>query len=145
MRRQEEPYLTGNLTAMIDVVFQLIIFFVCTVALQEKAVDDSIRLSMAPDGEPVKGKDPREVTIDVDRGGAIKVAHERVSQAFLTTILIKAVADCGGPNNVPVIIRGDLKSLHGDGVQPALDACSRAGIIQVRFAALVESAKQQSD
>ena len=34
MRKHPDEYLNGNLTAMIDVVFQLIIFFVATVSLQ---------------------------------------------------------------------------------------------------------------
>ncbi len=32
-KAKEEEYLSGVLTAMIDVVFQLIIFFVCTIKL----------------------------------------------------------------------------------------------------------------
>ena len=35
--------MTGNLTAMIDVVFQLIIFFVCTANLQDSAVNAEIK------------------------------------------------------------------------------------------------------
>jgi biopolymer transport protein ExbD len=138
MRKQEEPYLTGNLTAMIDVVFQLIIFFVCTVSMQEKAIDDSIRLTMAPNGAPVRTKDPREVNIDVDKRGRITINRTPLSQGMLTVILKKAIADSGGnPDYVPIIIRGDEKVTH-ETIKTALDACSAAGIIKVRFAAMKE-------
>ena len=59
-----------NMTPMIDVVFQLIIFFVTTVDMQNKALDTKIRLAMAPHGPAVEKKDPREVMVDVDGGRA---------------------------------------------------------------------------
>ena len=75
MRKHEETYLSGNLTAMIDVVFQLIIFFVCTVNMQEKAIDERIALAMAPHGKAVEKKNPLEVNIDVDSKGRISIAR----------------------------------------------------------------------
>ena len=53
MRRREEDFMTGNLVAMIDVVFQIIIFFVCTSHMQDTALDERIRLAMAPNGQAV--------------------------------------------------------------------------------------------
>ena len=138
MRKQEEPYLTGNLTAMIDVVFQLIIFFVCTVSMQEAPMDQLLQLSDAPHGEPVVNKDPREVTIDVDRNGRMSIARTPLSRGEMVIILKKTVSDFGGnPDNVPIVLRGDSTVLH-EKIQPALDACSEAGIIKVKFAAMKE-------
>ena len=56
-----------NMTPMIDVVFQLIIFFVCTIELEKAAIDESIRLAMAPHGPAIEEKNPLEVVIDVER------------------------------------------------------------------------------
>lgn len=137
MRKQEEPYLTGNLTAMIDVVFQLIIFFVCTVSMQETAIDQLLHLSDAPHGEAVMTKDPREVTIDVDRNGRMSVNRTRFTQGEMTAILKATVANSGGPDNVPIVLRGDSSVLH-EKIQLALDACSEAGIVKVKFAAMKE-------
>jgi len=141
MRKQEEPYLTGNLTAMIDVVFQLIIFFVCTVSMQEAPMDQLLQLSDAPHGEEVRIKDPREVTIDVDRNGRMSIARTPLSQEMMKVILKKTVADSGGPDNVPIVLRGDASVLH-EKIQPALDACSEVGIIKVKFAAMKERASK---
>jgi len=138
MRKQEEPYLTGNLTAMIDVVFQLIIFFVCTVSMQERSIDDSIRLSMAPHGVAKVIKNPLEITVDVDRYGHIKLNHMRYTRDEVGYILKKAT-DASGADNVPVIIRGDEKTKH-EAIKDAMDACSKAGIIKIRFAAMKERA-----
>ena len=140
MRKQEEPYLTGNLTAMIDVVFQLIIFFVCAISLQNSANDDSITLTLAPDGKAVKTKDPREIRIDVNKNGAMSIARTPMSPQMVSAVLKKTAADYGGPDNVPVVLRGDETVLH-EKIQGALDACSEAGIIKIKFAALREKGR----
>ena len=141
MRKQEEPYLTGNLTAMIDVVFQLIIFFVCAVSLQNAATDDSITLTLAPDGRAVRTKDPREIRIDVNKNGGLSIAHQSMTPALLGSVLKKTVADYGGnPDSVPIILRGDEAVLH-EKIQGALDACSEAGIVKIKFAALREKGR----
>ena len=138
MRKQEEPYLNGNLTAMIDVVFQLIIFFIATVTMQKKSIDDSILLTMSPNGAPVVSQDPRTINIDVHKNGDISVAQTPMSPQLLTVILKKVVGDQqGNPDNVPVVIRGDGRVEHVY-IKKALDACTDAGIIKVKFAAMKE-------
>jgi len=138
MRKQDEPYLTGNLTAMIDVVFQLIIFFVVAIAMQNNTNDESITLALAPDGQGEMGKDPREVKIDVHKDGTVSIAQTPMSLTMLGAILKKTVSDYGGnPDAVPIILRGDESVLH-EKIQGALDACSDAGIVKIRFAALKE-------
>ncbi len=135
MRKEEETYLSGNLTAMIDVVFQLIIFFVCTTNMQDKAVDDRIRLAMAPHGKAVQTKNPLEINVDVDAKGRISIARTMMSEATLINILTKVVADYG--QQVPVIIRGDSNTKHED-IKRVMDACVRARLWKVKFAALKE-------
>lgn len=138
MRKQEEPYLTGNLTAMIDVVFQLIIFFVCAISMQNNTVDDSITLTLAPNGVEVKDKNPKEITIDVHKDGHLSIASQPIPASLLASVLKKTVSDFGGdPDRVPIILRGDQAVLH-EKVQNALDACSEAGIVKIKFAALKE-------
>ena len=137
MRKQrEEEYLSGNLTAMIDVVFQLIIFFVATVNMQDKAYDDRIHLAMAPNGKPETSKSPYEVKVDVDDKGTIMICREKMSAGLLTTILKKARADSAG-HDVPVLIRADAKTKHG-AVKKVMDACTAAGIWKIKFTALKE-------
>jgi len=138
MRKQEEPYLTGNLTAMIDVVFQLIIFFVCAISMQNTAIDDSVTLALAPNGTAETEKNPREFIINVHKNGDLYVGSQHWPASVLGSILKKTVADYGGnPDAVPVILRGDESVLH-EKIQGALDACSEAGIVKIRFAALKE-------
>ncbi|MEI8122083.1 MAG: biopolymer transporter ExbD [bacterium] len=139
MRHQrEEDYLSGNLTAMIDVVFQLIIFFVCTVNMQDKAIDERIKLAMAPNGKVDNRKNPYEVKIDISDKGVISIARFPMNTKLLTTILNKARADAHGVE-VPVLIRADGRVKH-ETVRRVMDACTDAKIWKIKFTALKEKA-----
>ena len=138
--RQEKPeeYLSGNLTAMIDVVFQLIIFFVCTISMQDATINSGIDLAMAPHGEAVTKKDQREILIDVDKAGDIRISRTRISPSVLLSVLKKAVAESGN-QQIPIIIRGDANARH-EGIKAVMDACASAGIYKIKFSALKEKA-----
>lgn len=138
MRKREEDYQSGNLVAMIDVVFQLIIFFVCTTNMQDKAVDDRIQLAMAPHGAPVTKKDPREINIFVDAKGEISISRTPLTPALLRTIVGKAIADYGP--DVPVVIWGDADCRH-TAIRAALKACTDAGVYRIKLAAARETGR----
>lgn len=135
MRKRPEVPMHGNLISMIDVVFQLVIFFVCTTKMQESALDDRVKLAMAPHGQALEKRDPLEIQVAVDAKGVISIARTQMSEGMLITILKKAVADAGG--QVPVVVRGDSSTRHSD-VKRVMDACARAGIWKIKFAALKE-------
>ncbi len=134
-RHREEEVLTGNLTAMIDVVFQLIIFFVATVSLQDSGIDERIKLAMAPHGKAVQQKDPREIIVDVDANGHVLIMRTYLDYNTLFSIMRKAVAENG--STVPVIIRGDGTCTHEE-IRKVMDMCKKAGIWKLKFAALKE-------
>ncbi len=125
------------MTPMIDVVFQLIIFFVVTADMQQKAIDESIKLAMAPHAKPVEVRDPREVVIEVDNQGRISIARTYMTADFLYTVMRKTVADHG--QSVPVVIRADGGTRH-EAVRQVMDACTRAGLWKVKFSAVKEKA-----
>ena len=134
MRRSMEDA-QMNMTPMIDVVFQLIIFFVTTADMQSKALDTKLRLAMAPHAVASEKKDPREVLVDVAPDGRISIARTYMSAPVLRSILKKAVAESG--QTLPVVIRGDAKAKHED-IKAVMDACAAAGLWKVKFAALKE-------
>ncbi|HMO03216.1 MAG TPA: biopolymer transporter ExbD [Kiritimatiellia bacterium] len=127
-----------NMTPMIDVVFQLIIFFVCTAVLEQQSIDESIRLSMSPHGPAVEKKDPREVVVEVDERGRISIARNHMNEAFLRNLLRNIVVNHG--QTTPVIIRAAGGAKHED-VRKVMDACAYAGLWKVSFAATKEVAK----
>lgn len=137
--QKEEEMQSGNLTAMIDVVFQLIIFFVVSTNLQN-TIDDRIKLAIAPNAKPVTGKDPREIKIDVDSNGNISIARTRMSAAMLALIVKKAVAEQGV--DIPIVIRGDQGTKHS-AMKSAMDACTDARLYKIKFSVLKESGKKE--
>ncbi len=138
MRKQEELPQSGNLTAMIDVVFQIIIFFVCTANLQDSGLDSRIKLAMAPHGKVETKKDPLQVVINVDKSGTISIARTPLTQAELASVLRKSVNEAkryGG--EVPVVIRADGGASH-QMVRQAMDISAASGIWKIKIAALKE-------
>ena len=136
MRRQMED--AGmNMTPMIDVVFQLIIFFVTTADLQAKAMDTAVRMAMSPHGPVEEVKDPRTVVIDVNAEGRISIMRTALSENQLLAILVKARNVSG--QSTPVVIRGDGETKH-EAIKRVMDVCGKAGLWKLRFAALKEKA-----
>lgn len=121
------------MTPMIDIVFQMIIFFVCTVQLEKDSVNEKIRLEMAPHGPAVQQKDPTTVIVDLDNQGRISIAKMGMSEATFRAVLKKTVGQYG--HTVPVVIRGDIGTQHKD-IKRVMDSCSRVGIWKIKFAAI---------
>ena len=126
-----------DMTPMIDVVFQLIIFFITTVDMENKALETKVRMAMSPNGPVEETKDPRTVTVDVDKDGTIQISQVTLSEGQLYSILKKAVATSG--QNTPVVIRGDFAAKH-EQIKRVMDICGQAGLWKLRFAALKEKA-----
>ena len=135
--KKQYPDAKLDMTPMIDVVFQLIIFFVVTAAMQNKALESNVRMAMAPNGPVEEVKDPRTVTVDVVADGTIQIMKTRISEGQLLTILNNARKTSG--QNTPVVIRGDLVTKH-DAIKRVMDICGKAGLWKIRFAALKEKA-----
>ena len=135
--RKQYPDAKLDMTPMIDVVFQLIIFFVVTAAMQNKALETNVRMAMAPNGPVETVKDPRTVLVDVVEDGTIQVMKTRISEGQLLTILNNARKTSG--QSTPVVIRGDLMTKH-EAIKRVMDICGKAGLWKIRFAALKEQA-----
>ena len=136
-RKLEEAQM--NMTPMIDVVFQLIIFFVVTIALQDKSNETNVRLALSPHGKAVEKKDPRTVYIDVEKNGVFRIGGAKMSITSLQSIMIRIAKE--SKFQVPVVIRADAGVRH-DEVRKAMDICARAGLLRIKFAAIKESAKK---
>ena len=135
--KKRYPEAQLDMTPMIDVVFQLIIFFVTTVDLQSKALETDVRMAMSPNGPVEEQKDPRTVVVDVSKDGDIAIMKTRLSEGQLLNILNKARNQSG--QSTPVVIRGDLHAKH-ETVKRVMDICGKAGLWKIRFAALKEKA-----
>jgi biopolymer transport protein ExbD len=136
-KKRKAPDAALDMTPMIDVVFQLIIFFITTIDMENKALETQVRMAMSPNGPVEEKKDPRTVTVDVEKDGTIKINQAVVTPALLKTILTNARIATGG--TTPVVIRGDGDAQHRD-IQKVMAVVGSAGLWKIRFAALKEKA-----
>ena len=133
--KKKYPDAQLDMTPMIDVVFQLIVFFVTTVDMESKAIDTKIRLAMSPNGPVEEQKDPRTVVVDEDKYGYISIMRTKLSDGQFLKILNKARNESG--QSTPIVIRGDMEAKH-ESTKKVMDVCGRAGLWKIRFAALKE-------
>ena len=116
-----EPML--NLTAMLDVMFLLIIFFM----LGTRFTDDERKLDLVVPEVADRGAlttDPARKEIGVYRDGTITLDRSTVTLDQLTTRLASARRRHG---ELGVLVRGDARGEFQD-VASVLTACKRAGV-----------------
>ena len=125
-----------NLTPMIDVVFQLIIFFIVTIKLNEQ-INEEIILEDAPYGPIIKSEatDPRTIIIEVDQRGRISINNVPMSTGQLRGILHARWRRYHG--SFPVMIRADYRTRHQD-LRRVMDLCASLGIWRINIVAVQE-------
>ena len=124
------------MTPMIDVVFLLLIFFICTTQFPEFEGKFEVRLPDPGQARKAAAAEdiPEEVVIHITGKGKLMVNEaERTEQELAG--LLKLLADMNAKQ--AVIIDGDPVSIHKYVVR-VLNACYQAGISNISFAALRE-------
>jgi biopolymer transport protein ExbD len=126
-----------NITPMIDVVFNLIIFFLVAshYARSEAVVD--LELPKATGGEAELEQSGRRLTITLPLDGSVYLGGERSSLEEIAARL-NANTATHGAGEVEVRIRTDRR-VPFSRVNPLLHECSRLGIQRLRFAVLGEN------
>ncbi len=132
-KAQENPAL--DMTPMIDVVFELIIFFVVTLTEAQKK-DETIELEdgknsvvITPESLP-----PQHMQIDVNAKGRISMGDVTITEDEVVRRVKEKKAKWG---EFPILIRADFATEH-DSVRKIMDACAKAGIAKLSFMAIQE-------
>ena len=121
------------MAAMVDIIFLLLIFFVSTSVFYRLEADMDIMIPTAEKAE-VSERKAGEIIVNVKKNGTIVVNQMDMKVAELTRLLSRVAQLYEGQ---AVIIRGDRESQHQD-IMRVLDACAKANIWNVSFAALTE-------
>lgn len=132
-KAQENPQL--DMTPMIDVVFELIIFFVVTLT-QCTAKDETIRLEdgrhgieLTPDEMP-----PTQMTVDVAKNGRISMGDITFTPEQIGQRVKERKRKFG---EFPILIRADRNARH-EAVARVMNACTANGIWKISFMAIHE-------
>src|SRR5262245_51630252 len=96
-----------NMTPMIDVVFNLLIFFLVATQFADEERSLKIALPAASEARPLIAR-PRELFVNIDREGRYFVGTDNVSRERLEQIIARAAAS--NPGRQTVHIRADKQS-----------------------------------
>ena len=122
-----------DMTPMIDVVFQLIIFFIVTMKM-EQDINEDIKLADSKHGPAIEEEAPATIVVEVSSRGNISIHNAQLSRAKFKNIMISRRKRMG---MFPVLIRGDYRARHED-IRAVMDICTEVGIWRINFAATKE-------
>jgi biopolymer transport protein ExbD len=113
-----------NMTPIIDVVFQLLLFFLVATRFAAEDRELDVMLPAASEAKPLIAQ-PRELFVNIDHQGQYFIQGKIVSSDEVSQVLRQAAAD--NPASQSVIIRAD-KRVQLESAVFVMNACNRAGI-----------------
>jgi biopolymer transport protein ExbD len=119
-----------DLTALIDVVFLLLIFFMVTTTFTRES-NLLVNLPEAA-GQPAADV-PLRIDILIARNGSYSINGQALADTRLNTLLDAIQAIAAGDNTVPVSITADADTTH-QSVVTAMDAVARLGFSRLSIA-----------
>ena len=126
-----------DMTPMIDVVFQLIIFFVVTLKMSDdkdttiKLEDGKYGITLTQDELP-----PSQLTIDIARNGRVSLSNITLTDQMLAQKVKERKARYGA--DFPCLIRADYRTKHKD-VSRVMNICAACGVWKLSFVAVQEA------
>jgi biopolymer transport protein ExbD len=120
-----------NMTPMIDVTFQLIIFFLLSSRLAQQENQLELPLPLADSGQPGAADDRPRLSVNVTADGRVMLGSTETSPEEMSRRLGVERGRLG--DDLEVRIRAD-RSVPYRVVEPLLLACADAGIWNVTFA-----------
>jgi biopolymer transport protein ExbD len=129
----DEPQL--NLTPMIDVVIQLVIFFMVGTQFVDHERKIDIALPLVGQAAPLT-ETPDEMVVNVTKDGEISLGPKTVSAIELKDQLQEAKRRYA---QQAVVIRGDMDCIYQQ-VMTVVDICKQAGIDNLQVATRVNRA-----
>jgi len=118
-----------QLTAMMDVIFLLLCFFVTSSVFSQWESEISVSLPTAQSGA-VPGRMPGEIIVNVSADGRIGVNGQSLTRDDLGTRLKRIAALYPGQ---PVIVRADRSTKYDD-IVGVIDTCRLADVWNISFA-----------
>ncbi len=114
-----------DFTPIIDIVFNLLIFFLVATSFQQVEREAQIALPETVAAGPISAS-LREIVINVDRAGAMIVNGRPIDESRLAATLADALKSNPGQK---VNVRADRSTAY-ENVARALDICKRSGITE---------------
>ena len=130
-QRRTVPVTQGDMTPMIDMVFQLIAFFMVVINFSEVDYNERIALPQSELAQPPEGPLPTMITLQVTREGTVILSGDEVLPEGLRTLLVRErqVLLARGEHRfreATIVIRADRAAETGR-VQEVIQVCQETG------------------
>jgi biopolymer transport protein ExbD len=142
-----------NLTPILDMVFQLITFFMLVINFQAAALDMSLKLPVVGSARPVEAQTEDLMVLNVNNRGQLRVGGKTVeTEPFLNreaTFAKRKLKDSGKPfkegDELPtlVVVRADQKTSF-DLLNKVLTECQKHGYRRFALRAMNRAAEARS-
>jgi biopolymer transport protein ExbD len=118
-----------QIAPMIDIVFNLLAFFIATQIFSQWETEIDIKLPTAQSGQ-LPQRLPGEIIINISEAGAVTVNRQTLDEAGLKSLLDEIVKLFPGQ---PVLIRAHRRTAY-ENVIRVMDLCRQADIWNLSFA-----------
>ena len=136
-RKKHRGMLPGfQMTAMMDIVFLLLCFFIATSVYSQWELNIHIALPSAKSGKP-PDRLPGEVIINIAKDGRVSINEQDLTLDVLKTRLERLAQNFPGQ---PVWLRVDMDTRYEDLIK-VVDTCRLADIWNFSFATVQEKEK----
>ncbi len=120
-----------NMISMVDIVLQLVIFFMLTTTFAYHAYHSGIKVKL-PTAKPEKIDSVKPVTLTVTKDNHIYLGQREVTLQNLTQNVRQAMGE-DNPKDRILVVRADKEVRHGRVVQ-VMDLAKQAGIERLAIA-----------
>ena len=136
MAKSRNEDVSLDMTPMIDVVFQLIIFFVVTLKMSDDK-DTTIKLADGKNGIVLTQEElpPSQLTIDVAKSGRVSLSNITLTDQMLAQKITERKKRYGA--EFPCMIRADKFTKHKD-IARVMNICAACGVWKISFVAIQE-------
>jgi len=126
----QEDECAFEMAPMIDMVFLLLIFFMCASTLPNLSRDDKVKLPVADKSIVPKNKKHDAVINIRDNGDVYWGKQPSTFEEITEYVSEKALEN----EDLKIYIRADKQVSHR-AVRKVIDACAKAGVMDIQFAA----------
>jgi biopolymer transport protein ExbD len=140
-QRSRDSGLKFNLTPMIDVVFNLIIFFLAASHIARSTSQKQVHLPEATKGQQEREERQKRLVITVTRDESLWLSGDRVTLADVDRMLADAAPEPNAKQaGREVRIRTD-RDVPYRAIEPLLVTCAKAGVTNIKFAVIQAKGK----
>ncbi len=129
-RSKDKMSAEGDMTPMIDIVFQLVIFFMLTLNFSQDEQSELIKLPSSELAKPASSPVEKPITLQLTRTSKVLVGGDEIPLAGVQKVLMRekqAIQKASGNvRSATIIIRADQNVQIGK-VQELIRACQMTG------------------